>query len=72
MDEHKYLTHLIKFQASQTPGDKYWIGKAQVRYNDGKAFRFFQVHGPSEKFASRSEAEQYIVQTAKNLIDKFI
>lgn len=72
MDEQKYLTHLIKFYASQTPGNKYWVGKAEVRYNDGKAFRFFEVHGPSEKFASRSEAEQSIIQTAKNLIDKFI
>jgi hypothetical protein len=47
------------------------VGKAEVRY-DGKVFRFFEVHGPSEKFASRSEAEQSIIQTAKNLIDKFI
>jgi hypothetical protein len=72
MDVHKYLTHLIKFHASQSPGDKYWIGKAEVQYNDGKAFRFFQVHGPSDKFASKREAEQYIIQTAKHLIDKFI
>jgi hypothetical protein len=72
MDQHKYLTHLIKFHASKTPGNKYWIGKAEVQYNDGKAFRFFEVHGPSEKFISRSEAQRYIIQTAKNLIDKFI
>jgi hypothetical protein len=72
VDEQKYLTHLIKFYASQTPDNEYWVGKAEVRYNDGKAFRFFEVHGPSEKFASRSEAEQSIIQTAKNLIDKFI
>jgi hypothetical protein len=72
VDEQKYLTHLIKFYANQTPGNKYWVGKAEVRYNDGKAFRFFEVHGPSEKFASRSEAEQSFIQTAKNLIDKFI
>jgi hypothetical protein len=73
MDQHKYLTHLIKFHASKTPGDQFWVGKAEVRYNDGKAWRFFEVHGPSEKkFISRSEAEKYIIQTAKNLIDKFI
>lgn len=72
MDEHKYLTHLIKFHASKTQGEKYWVGKAQIRYSDGKGFRFFEVHGPSEKFASRSEAEQNIIQTAKHLIDKFI
>jgi hypothetical protein len=72
MDQHKYLTHLIKFDASKTPGNNYWIGKAEVQYDDGKAFRFFEVHGSSEKFISRSEAEQYIIQTAKNLIDKFI
>jgi hypothetical protein len=58
MDQHKYLTHLIKFHASKTPGNKNGIGKAEVQYNDGKAFRFFEVHGPSEKFISRSEAEQ--------------
>jgi hypothetical protein len=72
MNEQKYLTHLIKFHASQMPGDKYWIGKAEVRYNDGQAFRSFEVHGPSEKFISRNDAEQYIIQTAKKLIDKFI
>ena len=72
MNEYKYLTHHIKIHASQNPGDKYWIGKAEVQYNDGRAFRFFEVQGPSEKFISRTDAEQYIIQTAKNLIDKFI
>jgi hypothetical protein len=72
MDEHKYFTHFIKFHASQAPENIYWIGKAEVQYNDGKAFRSFEVHGPAEKFASKSGAERHIVQTAKNLIDKFI
>jgi hypothetical protein len=72
MNEHKYLTHLIKFQASKTTGAEYWIGKAEVHYNDGKGLRLFEVQGPSETFVSRTEAEQYIVQTAKKLIDSYI
>jgi hypothetical protein len=38
MTEHKYWTHLIKLQVNQTPGAKYWEGKAQVHYNDGEHF----------------------------------
>jgi hypothetical protein len=72
MSEHKYWTHLIKLQANQTPGAKYWEGKAQVQYNDGRAFRFFEVHGPAEEFTSKEEAEQHVLRLAKTLIDKFI
>jgi hypothetical protein len=68
MEDHKYFTHLIKLHASQAPGDIYWIGKTEVQYNYGKAFRSFEVYGPAEKFASKSTAERHIVQTAKNLI----
>jgi hypothetical protein len=49
MTEHKYWTHLIKLQVNQTPGAKYWEGKAQVHYNDGRALRSFEVHGPPEE-----------------------
>lgn len=72
MDEHKYLTHLIKLQATRASGANYWVAKAEVQYNLGKAFRSFEVYGPSETFISKTEAEQYILQTAKKLIDKFI
>jgi len=75
MEEHKYLTHLIKFQAIKMSGSadaEYWLGKAEVQYNDGRAFRFFEVQGPSETFRSKTEAEQYIIHTAKQLIDKYI
>jgi hypothetical protein len=72
MNEQKYLTHLIRFQASRIAGAHYWVGKAAVQYHDGKTVRFFEVHGPSERFISKSEAERYIIQTAKKLIDKFI
>ena len=72
MTEHKYWTHLIKLQTNQTPGAKYWEGKAQVHYNDGRALRFFEVHGPAEEFTSKEEAEQHILRLAKTLIDKFI
>jgi hypothetical protein len=72
MREHKYLTHLIRFHAIKTSSGQYWIGKAEVQYNDRKAFRFFEVHGPSETFVSKIKAEDYIIQTAKKLIDKFI
>ena len=72
MSEHKYWTHLIKLQVNQTPGAKYWEGKAQVHYNDGRAFRFFEVHGPAEEFTSKEEAEQHVLRLAKTLIDKFI
>ena len=72
MTEYKYWTHLIKLQVNQTPGAKYWEGKAQVHCNDGRGFRFFEVHGPSEEFISRDEAEQHVLRLAKTLIDKFI
>lgn len=72
MTEHKYWTHLIKLQVNQTPGTKYWEGKAQIHYNDGRALRSFEVHGPPEEFTSREEAEQHVLRLAKTLIDKFI
>ena len=67
MSEHKYWTHLIKLQANQTPGAKYWEGKAQVQYNDGRAFRFFEVHGPAEEFTSKEEARAACSPTSQDV-----
>jgi hypothetical protein len=72
MNEHNHGTHLIKFKADRTPDGKCWIGKAHVRYNDGSTLRFFEVHGPAEKFASKEAAEQHVLGLAKTLIDNFI
>jgi hypothetical protein len=72
MTEYKYRTHVIKLQANQQPGENYWQGTAQVQYNDGSAFQFFEVHGPTDRFTSRVEAEQHALGVAKKLIDSFI
>ena len=72
MNMHKYGAHLIKLKADQTPNANYWVGKAHVQYNDGKTLRCFEVHGPTEKFFSKEEAEQHVLGLAKTLIDNFI
>lgn len=72
MNEHNYGTHVIRFEADQTPDAPYWVAKAQVQYNDGKIVRCFEVHGPVEKFCSKDEAEQHILGLAKTLINNFI
>jgi hypothetical protein len=45
-----------------------WTAKAEVRHNNGRTLRFFNVEGIPEKFDSRDDAEQYLVEAAKKLI----
>jgi len=72
MNELRYGTHLIKFNAERTPDSTYWLGKAHVQYKNGRMLRCFEVHGPAETFDSKEAAEQHVVGLAKTLIDKFI
>ena len=72
MNELRYGTHLIKFNAEQTPDGIYWLGKAHVQYKNGRMLRCFEVYGPAQKFDSKEAAEQHILGLAKTLIDKFI
>lgn len=72
MNEHKYGTLLIRFGANRTADGNYWIGKAHVEYNHGQTLRYFEVHGPTEKFDSKEAAEQHVLDLAKRLIDNFI
>jgi hypothetical protein len=72
MEQQKYKGQVIQVEILQPPGKQHWTGKAQVQYNDGRTSRFFSVEGIPETFASRDEAEQYIVEAAKKLIDSLI
>jgi len=72
MEQQKYKGQVIQVEILQPPGTRHWTGKTQIQYNDGRTSRFFSVEGIPEKFDSRDEAEQYIVEAAKKLIDSLI
>jgi hypothetical protein len=72
MEEHKYRDQLIRVMATPTPGTQYWVARADVRYNDRKALRFFPLEGPRDKFTSKDAAEQNILAEAKKLIDSLL
>jgi hypothetical protein len=71
MEQQKYKAQLIQLEILQPPGTRHWTGKAEVQ-NNGRTLRFFSVEGIPEEFASRDEAEQYVVEAAKKLIDSLI
>lgn len=72
MEEHNYRDQLIRVMATPTPGTEYWVARADVRYNDRKALRFFPLEGPRDKFTSKDAAEQNILAEAKRLIDSLL
>jgi hypothetical protein len=72
MEEQKYKRQVIRLEIVQPSETRHWTGKAQVQYNNGLTSRFFSVEGILEQFASRTEAEQYVVEAAKKLIDSLI
>jgi hypothetical protein len=69
MEHQKYNGQVIQLEIFELSGTQYWSGKAEVQHNNARTLRFFNVEGIPEKFDSRDEAEQYIVEAAKKLID---
>jgi len=69
MEQQKYKGQVIQLEILQPPGTRHWTGKAEAQHNNGRTPRFFSVEGIPEQFASRDEAEQYVVEAAKQLID---
>jgi hypothetical protein len=72
MEQQKYKGQVIQFEIIQPSGAGHWTGKAEVQHNNGRTLRFFNVEGIPEKFDSSDEAEQYVVEAAKKLIDSLI
>ena len=58
--------------AAIEPGINMEVARADVRYNDRKALRFFPLEGPRDKFTSKDAAEQNILAEAKKLIDSLL
>ena len=72
MAEQKYKGQLITFEVVQPSSATHWTAKAQVRFSSNNTVRFFPVDGIPETFASKEEAEQYVLEAAKKLIDNLI
>jgi hypothetical protein len=69
MEQQNIRGQGIQFEILQPSGTRHWTGKAEVQHNNGRTLRFFNVEAIPEKFDSRDEAEQYVVEAAKQLID---
>jgi hypothetical protein len=69
LDEQQYRGHLIRVISTENPGTKYWVARADVRFQDQKGLRFIPVDGPRREFVTKEEAEQSIIGEAKKVID---
>ena len=70
MEQEKYKGQVIQFEILRPSVTRHWTGKRKFNTTTVEHLvRFFNVEGISEKFDSRDEAEQYVVEAAKKLID---
>jgi hypothetical protein len=72
MEEHKYRGQLIRVVATETPGTRHWVARADIRYLDRRGLRFFPLDGPRNKFTTKEAAQKNIIKEAKKRIDSLI
>ena len=69
MLQQHYRDHVIRYEATQTPGTPHWVGKADVNFHQHGSWRIVPLKGPLSRFETEEEAEKYILQIARKWID---
>jgi hypothetical protein len=64
-----YRAHLIVWWAEKIPGTSFWTGKAAIADGYGK-LKPNRLEGPEDRFVTEDDARGYILQKAKEWIDK--
>ncbi|MGH7823742.1 MAG: hypothetical protein ACREQ7_00975 [Candidatus Binatia bacterium] len=65
-----YQKYHIIGVARLSENTRYWVPTVRVVWRDGGKEQKFELDGPSNRFSSREEAEDYAILMGKDWIDR--